>query len=123
MFLGKLMRECAMRTELNLRADPPDPAKKSRPIPFWTGGVLVRSIFLIIMAVITARVASPQIESLRSVLETPSDLLRVGLGFTVCMWMIANIFILPKDTGAYRTWTYLGPAVLPLSSLCAFAVW
>jgi hypothetical protein len=29
----------------------------------------------------------------------------------------------PKDPGAYRTWMYLGPAVLPLSLLCAFVVW
>jgi hypothetical protein len=111
-----------MRTGLNLPADPADPAKKN-PIPFWTGGVIVRSLFLIVLAVTTARVASPQVENLRSVLETPSDLLRVGLGFTVCMWIVANIFILPKDSGAYRTWTYLGPAVLPLSLLCAFVAW
>jgi hypothetical protein len=111
-----------MRTGLNLRTDPADPAKKN-PIPFWTGGVIVRSMFLIVLAVTTARVASPQVENLRSVLETPSDLLRVGLGFAVCMWIVANIFILPKDSGAYRTWTCLGPAVLPLSLLCAFVAW
>jgi antibiotic biosynthesis monooxygenase (ABM) superfamily enzyme len=109
-----------MGAGLNLRADP---AKKPTPVPFWTSGVAVRTIFLIILAIITARVASPQIETLRSVLETPSDLLRVGLGFTVCMWIVANIFILPKDAGAYRTWLYLGPAVLPLSLLCAFVSW
>jgi hypothetical protein len=109
-----------MRTGLNL---PEDPGKKPTPIPFWIGGVAVRTIFLIVLAIITARVASPQIETLRSVLETPSDLIRVGLGFTVCMWIVANIFILPKDAGAYRTWLYLGPAVLPLSLLCAFVSW
>ena len=109
-----------MRAGLNLRADL---AKKPTPVPFWTGGVAVRTIFLIVMAIVTARVASPQVETLRTVLETPSDLLRVGLGFTVCMWIVANIFILPKDAGAYRTWLYLGPAVLPLSLLCAFVSW
>jgi hypothetical protein len=110
-----------MSTDLNL---PGDLAKKSNPrIPFWTGGVAVRTIFLIVVAVITARVASPQVENLRSLLETPSDLLRVGLGLTVCLWLLANIFILPKDVEAYRTWTYLGPAILPLSLLCAFVAW
>jgi antibiotic biosynthesis monooxygenase (ABM) superfamily enzyme len=102
-----------MRTNVELRADL---AKKPSPIPFWTGGVIVRSIFLIVMTVIAARVASPQ-------LETPSDLLRVGLGFTVCLWLIANVFILPKDIEAYRTWFYLGPAILPLSLLCAYVAW
>lgn len=114
------MRDCAMRTNVDLRAEI---AKKSNPIPFWTGGVIVRAIFLIIMTVIAARVASPQVENLRSVLETPSDLLRVGLGFTVCLWLIVNIFILPKDVEAYRTWFYLGPAILPLSLLCAYVAW
>jgi antibiotic biosynthesis monooxygenase (ABM) superfamily enzyme len=102
---------------------PVDAAKKPEPIPFWTGGVIVRASFLIVMAVITARVASPQLENFRSLLETPSDLLRVGLGFTVCLWLVANIFILPKDTEAYRTWLYLGPAILPLSLLCAYVAW
>jgi hypothetical protein len=103
-----------------------DAAKKtnpSLPVPFWIGGVAVRTIFLIVLTVITARVASPQVENLRSLLETPSDLLRVGLGFTVCLWIVANVFILPKDSGAYRTWLYLGPAILPLSLLCAFVAW
>jgi hypothetical protein len=30
---------------------------------------------------------------------------------------------LPKDQGSYRTWLYLGLALLPLSLLCAFVVW
>jgi hypothetical protein len=115
------MRECAMSTDANV---PVDLAKKPDPgIPFWMGGVVVRTIFLIIMTVITVRVAGPQVETLRSVLETPSDLLRVGLGLTVCLWLVANIFILPKDTEAFRTWLYLGPAILPLSLLCAYVAW
>jgi hypothetical protein len=47
----------------------------------------------------------------------------VALGLGVCTWFVINLFILPKDPGAYRTWMYLGPAVLPLSLLCAFVVW
>jgi hypothetical protein len=45
------------------------------------------------------------------------------MGFGVCAWFIFNLFILPKDAGAYRTWMYLGIAILPLSVLCAFVVW
>jgi hypothetical protein len=118
----QLMRECAMRTNVNL---PMDAAKKSPrlPVPFWIGGVAVRTIFLIVLTVITARVASPQLERLWSLYETPSDLIRVGLGFAVCGWLVINVFILPKDPGAYRTWLYLGPAVLPLSLLCAVVIW
>jgi hypothetical protein len=112
-----------MRTDVNLPVDATKKSSAGTRVPFWRGGVAVRTIFLVILTVITARVASPQLETLRSVLETPSDLLRVGLGFTACLWLVANVFILPKDREAYRTWLYLGPAVLPLSLLCAFYTW
>jgi hypothetical protein len=122
-FLSKLMRECAMRADANL---PANATMKSDPRPsthVWIGGVVVRTLFLILLTVITARVASPQMERLSSLYETPGDLIRVLLGFGVCAWFIVNLFILPKDAGAYRTWMYLGLAILPLSLLCAFVVW
>jgi hypothetical protein len=86
-------------------------------------GTIARTIFILLLVVLTARVASPQVEKLKSVFETPDDLIRVVLGFAVCVWCIINIFILPKDAEAYRTWIYLGLAILPLSVLCAVVVW
>ena len=115
-----------MRTDANqpvnrARKDE-DPVSKL-PTHIWAGGVAVRTIFLIVLTVLTARVASPQIERLSSVYETPGDLIRVLMGVGVCALFIVNLFILPKDAGAYRTWMYLGIAVLPLSVLCAFVLW
>lgn len=97
----------------------------SRPPSFRLklGGIIARTIFILLLVVLTARVASPQVEKLRSVLETPDDLVRVLLGFAVCVWCIVNLFILPKDAEAYRVWIYLGLAILPLSVLCAVVVW
>jgi hypothetical protein len=112
-----------MRTHLDLHDAR---VTKSGPQPslrVWLGGVVVRTLFLIVLTVLTARVASPQIEHISSLYETPGDLIRVLMGFGVCAWFIVNLFILPKDAGAYRTWMYLGVAVLPLSVLCAFVVW
>jgi hypothetical protein len=122
-FLSKLMWECAMRTDADL---PTNRTKTTDPKPsaqVWFGGVAVRTLFLIVLTVITARVASPQMEHLSSLYETPGDLIRVLLGFGVCAWFIVNLFILPKDAGAYRTWMYLGVTVLPLAVLCAVVVW
>ena len=106
---------------------PINAASKANPEPTSSGvilgGMAFRTIFIIAIAVLTARVASPQVEKLRSVLETPGDFIRVALGFALCTWCIVNVFILPKDVGAYRTWLYLGVTVLPLSLLCAFVVW
>jgi hypothetical protein len=102
-------------------------AKKSPEVilttPVWVGGVALRAIFLVILMVITIRVSSPQVEHLRSLLETPDELIRVALGFAVCVWLFINLFILPRDPGAYRIWLYLGLALVPLSVLCAVAIW
>jgi hypothetical protein len=111
---------------MNLQTDQGDRVRKSDPQPsqyVWFAGVAVRTLFLIVLTVLTARVASPQIERLSSIYETPGDLVRVLMGVGVCSWFIVNLFILPKDAGAYRTWMYLGLAVIPLSVLCAVVVW
>jgi hypothetical protein len=121
-----MTQDCAMRANLNLQTNQVDTARKSEPKPpayVWFGGVAVRTLFLIVLTILTARVASPQMERLSSLYETPGDLIRVVMGLGVCSWFIVNLFILPKDSGAYRTWMYLGIAILPLSVLCAFVVW
>lgn len=113
-----------MSTDTNLRinrkADETTPKLSSS---VWAGGVAVRTIFLIVLIVLTARVASPQMERLSTIYETPGDLIRVLMGVAVCAWFIVNVFKLPKDGGAYRTWMYMGFALLPLAALCAYVVW
>jgi Ca2+/Na+ antiporter len=101
-------------------------ARRTTPKPKYSvfiGGAAFRTLFIIALAVLTARVAMPQIEKIWSVFETPDDLIRVALGFALCAWCLVNLFILPKDAEAYRTWFYLGLAVLPLALLCTFVVW
>jgi hypothetical protein len=89
----------------------------------WLAGLAVRTAFIGILIVITARVASPQIERLWTLLDTPGDLIRVALGFAVCVWLVVHLFILPKDPDGYRTWLYLGLVLLPLTVLCAVVIW
>ena len=105
---------------------PMDATRKPHPNPSFSvklGGIIARTLFILLLAILTARVSSPQIEHIGSVYETPGDLVRVALGFAVCVWCAFNLFILPKDAEAYRTWLYLGMAVVPLSLLCAFVAW
>jgi hypothetical protein len=109
-----------------MQAMPIDAAKKGEPkLPFGVkfGGLAARTLVILALALLTAKVASPQIERLRSLPETPDDLIRVALGFAICVWCVANLFVLPKDAEAYRTWIYLGLFVLPFSLLCAFVAW
>ena len=105
------------------------PAKEARepaPKPSFgvrLAGMVIRGLFLAILAVTTARAASPQMERIWSILETPGDFIRVVVGFVACAWFTANIFIPPRDPSAYETWIYLGPVLLPLSLLCAIVIW
>jgi hypothetical protein len=114
-----------MRTDSDvaLQANTKKLSNSKMPIGIRIGGMAVRAIFIIILTVVTARVASPQVENIWSVFETPGDLIRVALGFAACAWFVVHIFVAPKDADAYRTWLYLGLAVLPLSLLCAFVIW
>jgi hypothetical protein len=86
-------------------------------------GIILRALFIIILIAVTVRVASPQSETIWSAYETPGDLIRMALGLSVCLWLAVHVFILPKDPEAYRTWLYLGLAVLPLAVICAFVIW
>ena len=86
-------------------------------------GFILRALFIGVLIAVTARVASPQTERFWSAYETPGDLIRMALGFSVCLWLAVHVFILPKDAEAYRTWLYLGLAVLPLAILCAIVIW
>jgi hypothetical protein len=89
----------------------------------WLAGVVARTLFIGILIFITARVASPQLEHISSLYETPSDLVRVALGGVVCLWLAVNLFILPKDAEGYRQWAQMGVILVPLAVLCAIVVW
>jgi hypothetical protein len=115
-----------MSGNTNLQADQTPKADEPTSKPssgVWAGGVAVRTLFLLVLVVLTARVASPQMERLSSIYETPGDLVRVLMGVAVCGWFVVNVFRLPKDGGAYRTWMYMGIALVPLAALCAYVVW
>jgi hypothetical protein len=123
MFFREASKQRAIyRGELPVEAaNKPARIEISRTVRF--AGLAVRTIFIGILIVVTAHVASPQIEHIWSLYETPGDLVRVALGFAVCVWLAVHLFILPKDAGGYRTWLYLGFAILPLSVLCAIVIW
>lgn len=93
------------------------------PAHIWLIGLAFRTLLIVLLAVVTMRVSSPQIETIWSAYETPSEVVRMVLGFAVVVFMAVQIFKLPKDAEAYRTWIYLGLTVVPLSALCAVVIW
>ncbi len=99
------------------------PSDARGPLGIRIGGIVFRTVFLIVFAVATLHVAAPQIETYWSAYETPGDLIRMALGFMVSLWCIVHLFMLPKDAGAYRTWLYLGVTVVPLAVVCTILTW
>ena len=86
--------------------------------------IVLRALFMGALAVVVARVSSPQSETIWSVYETPGDLIRLALGFAVYLWIVIHLFMLPKDAEGYRTWVYLGLVVAPLAlAAVAIAIW
>lgn len=86
-------------------------------------GLFLRTLFLIVVVVITARVASPQNETIWSAYETPSDFFRTLLGAAVCLFVAAQIFTYSRDPAEMRRWVVIGGAALPLALICAAVIW
>ncbi|WP_375780396.1 hypothetical protein ACE103_17140 [Bradyrhizobium sp. ma5] len=86
-------------------------------------GLILRTLFLILVVVITARVASPQNETIWSAYETPSDLFRIILGAAVCLFVAVQIFRYSRDPADMSRWVVIGGAAVPLALVCAAVIW
>ena len=86
-------------------------------------GLILRTLFLLTVVAITARVASPQSETFLSAYDTPSDLFRIVLGAAVCLFVVVQIFRYSKDPADMRRWVLIGGAAVPLALLCAAVIW
>ena len=86
-------------------------------------GLILRTLFLLVVIAITTRVAAPQNETLSTIYDTPSDLFRIVLGVIVCGFVAVQIFLYPKNPAEMRKWVPIGLAVLPLALLCAVVSW
>jgi hypothetical protein len=85
--------------------------------------IVLRSLVIAILVVLTWRVSAPQSETIWTIYETPGDLIRLVLGIGASLWMVIQMFILPKDEAAYPTWVYVGLVVVPLGLLLIAAIW
>jgi hypothetical protein len=85
--------------------------------------ILLRTVFFGALIAITVRLSRPQSETIWTVYETPGVLIRLALGFAVCLWLIIHFFMFPKRAEIYRAWVYLGLVVAPLALAIAVVVW
>ena len=104
---------------------PPDVGTPASTIPMGLRilAMVLRALFIGALVAVTARISSPQSESILTVYKTPGDLIRLALGIAGCLWMVIQLFMLPEDEEGYRIWLYLGPVVVPLALAVAIAIW
>jgi len=86
-------------------------------------GILLRTLFIVSLLIVTVHVSMPQNETIWTAYDTPSDLVRMILGLAVCVWIAIQLFAVPKDAHAFRTWLYLGLAAVPFAVICIVGIW
>ena len=84
---------------------------------------VLRTLFIVLLLVLTLRVSLPQSETIWTAYDTPADLVRLILGLGVCAWLLYQLFQVPHDAGSSRTWFYLGLVAVPFTLITLFAVW
>jgi len=85
------------------------------------GGVLLRTLFLIALAVMTLRVSIPQ--DVWAPHVTSGDLIRLALGMVLCVAIAIQLFKLPKDHESRRIWFFFGLAAVPITVIFAVGIW
>jgi hypothetical protein len=106
-----------------LQPCPPKVGEATIPMGLRILAIALRALCIGALVAVTVRVSSPQSENLASVYESPGDLIRLALGFAVCLWVVSHLFVLPRTTEGYRTWIYLGLVVAPLAWAVAIVIW
>ena len=84
---------------------------------------VLRTLYIVLLLVLTLRVSLPQSETIWTAYDTPADLVRLILGLGVCAWLLYQLFQVPHDAGSSRTWFYLGLVAVPFALITLFAVW
>jgi hypothetical protein len=84
---------------------------------------ILRTIFIVSLIVVIARVSMPQSETLWTIFDTPGDVVRLLLGMAACAWVAFQLFTMPNDLHAHRTWLRLGVVAVPFVLACILAIW
>jgi hypothetical protein len=83
--------------------------------------ILLRAGFICLLVMVTLRVSVPQSTTIWTVYDSPRDLIRFALGVVVSIWLVFQLFHVPDDAHAHKTWVYLGLAVIPVALVCLLA--
>jgi hypothetical protein len=109
-------------------------APRSEPAPSGVGpaassglrvaAIAARSIFIVVFVVVMAHFSTPaNIGRGWMVHASAGDIVKLAIGWSACLWMLAQVLAVPKDAHACKTWLYLGPVLAALLIACAVALW
>ena len=98
-----------------------DAERSARRLRF--ASLVLRTAFIVSLLVVIAHVSMPQSETLWTIFDTPADVVRFVLGMAACTWMAYQLFTMPNDPDAQRTWVRLGIVAVPFALICIIAVW
>jgi hypothetical protein len=85
--------------------------------------MLLRALVFGALVAMIVRVSSPQSEAIRTIYDTPRDLIMLALGFSVCLGIVIRFFRFLQTAEAYRAWAYFGLVFAPLAVVTAIWVW
>ena len=84
---------------------------------------MLRTLFIVLLLVLTGRVSMPESETIWTAYDTPADLVRLTWVSASAPGSCTSSFRSRKDAGSPRTWFYLGLVAVPFSLIVLFAVW
>jgi hypothetical protein len=105
------------------RRHAPEVPASSVPTRLRMAGIVLRTVFILSMVIVTVHVSMPQSSAIWWVYDTPADLLRVIVGCVACLWLVSQLFAVPSDSQAHRTWIYLGMTAIPFALICIVGIW
>ncbi len=101
----------------------PEQARLAIPKSLWIASMVLRTSFIVTLLILVGHASMPQTQSFWTVYDAPSDLIRLSLGLAAFAWTAVQLFVLPRDAHAYRTWLYLGLAGTPFLIVCIVGTW
>jgi len=109
--------------EANPNGNPLTPQESEGAHALRIAAIVLRTLFIVLLLVLTLRVSLPQSETIWTAYDTPADLVRLILGLLVCAWLVYQLFLVPKDAGSSRTWFYLGLVAVPFALIVLLVAW
>lgn len=108
-----------------IRSDASASASSAANIPFGMriAALVLRTVFIVVLILITLIVSMPQNETIWTAYDTPLDVVRLLLGIAVCVWLGIQLFKGPRDRDGYKTWMYLGIFAVPFALICLGYLW